>query len=138
MPEFTQTRIISLGGNSGNEPETSLPGVIRTKKFIVIAAGEELVLIHGPVTEYPYHAGLVKAYCELNDVPSGWVKKPDVYEIHDDSYRVMGGGWLEENHRDKQLGFYGSSSAYGGFDAADIKYIYKLQPASDFVLVFGD
>lgn len=138
MAEFSRSKIIPLSQTPNDKGDPPGPGVIRTNKFIIIAAADELILVYGPVAAYPYHAGLLKAWCDINEVPSGWVKKPDLYEILDDSYQVRGGGWLEENLREKQLGFYGSSSAYGGFDPADINYIYNLQPASGYKLLFGD
>ncbi|UCD63753.1 MAG: hypothetical protein JSW34_13605 [Candidatus Zixiibacteriota bacterium] len=108
-------------------------------KFIVIAGPTILALIYGHIDRYEYHADLVKRYCDMNDIASGWVKKPDVYRIFDKAYRILGGGWLEKPAHVRRLKFYGTSTAYGPFTEGDIRRVFDGQAAfRDYGLVFID
>ena len=60
-------------------------------KFVVIKNDQHYALIMGPLTEFPYHANLVKYFCNHFDIPSGWIKKPDMYDILDKHYHINGG-----------------------------------------------
>ena len=108
-------------------------------KFVLIAGINEIALAYGSIEDYSYHADLVRRYCDINNIPSGWTKKPDQYEILSASHRILGGGWFEENVADKTLRFYGYSTAYGGFEQQDILYLLQTSDLfSDYLVNFKD
>lgn len=118
-------QIINLASDAeGNEPDAN-PEKKNVGKFVLIKADDRLNMIYGPIDEYSYHAELVKRYCDRNSIPSGWLKKPDLYEIYGNSHQIRGGGWLEENPGEKQLRIFGYSTAYGRFDREDMLYLSR-------------
>jgi len=60
----------------------------------------------------------------MNSIPSGWAKKPDVYEIYGPDHKIRGGGWMEQDSLKKCARLYGYSTAYGAFDRKDIPYLF--------------
>ena len=122
--------IISLHETSADEAQGSKSNSKTVSKFVIILSEDEAYFVFGPLDPYSYHAGLVKRFCELKNIPSGWVKKPDLYEIYGSEYDIKGGGWLEEKTAEKRLRVFGYSTAYGGFKQQDI--LYLLENAPDF------
>lgn len=116
--------IIHLGKQSAPHPGNGETDSTRVYKFVVISSDDRLDFVYGPLSEYAYHAGLVKKYCELENIPSGWVKKPDVYEIYGAGHKIRGGGWMEQNPLKKHARLYGYSSAYGAFEPKDIPNLF--------------
>ena len=98
-----------------------------TCKFVILVHDNVLWLVLGRVREFPYHAQLVERFCNLNMIPSHWVKKPDLVEILDHATRVQGGGWLEINPAQRTCAIYGHSTAYGAFNSADIRQVVEEQ-----------
>jgi len=92
-------------------------------KFILIANGEIINLVFGMYEEYNYHANLIDRFCEKHEIASGWVKKPDIYEIYQDGCEIKGGGWVEMDLTGKKLKFFGESKAYGQYERRDLNYI---------------
>jgi hypothetical protein len=108
-------------------------------KFVIVACGNELILIFGPVRMYRYHANLVDAYCSNRDIPSGWLKKPDIVEVYDDNYVIQGGGWMDIEPGSNYMKVYGNSTAYGQFDPSDLNSIVDGSPAlTGFTVEVGD
>ena len=97
-------------------------------KFVLIQRPEEMVVVVGLVSEYPYHATLVQRFCDINGIPSGWVKKPDLAEIYDPSVRIQGGGYIMIDRSKRQMKLYGRSTAYGAFDPEKLIRIVELDP----------
>jgi hypothetical protein len=125
--------------NTNHSPDSGENNSTIVGKFVLIAGVNEIALAYGSIEDYSYHADLVKRYCDINNIPSGWAKKPDQYEILSDSHRILGGGWLEENVGDKTLRFYGYSTAYGGFEQQDILYLLQTSNLfSDYLVDFKD
>ncbi|MEW6411504.1 MAG: hypothetical protein AB1483_03420 [Candidatus Zixiibacteriota bacterium] len=142
MTAPTKTTIIFLSDTpdtAGEKVGTIDAPVRMVGKFILINGPDEFAMAYGPIDDYGYHADLVKRFCDLSDIPSGWAKKPDMYEILTDSYRVIGGGWFEENISEKTVRFYGYSTAYGGFDRQDILYLLRTTNSfADYLVDFDD
>ncbi|MCK4573621.1 MAG: hypothetical protein KAU36_04580 [candidate division Zixibacteria bacterium] len=110
---------------------------IQVCKFVVFASPEEQILIFGPVRQYHYHAALVRSFCQLREIPSGWEKQPDLYQIYDRAYKVSGGGWLDLVVENKSILFYDRSTAYGGFDPDAIIEIFdQCAGYSEYKLLF--
>ena len=137
------TSIISLADSrpeNSAEPETNSKKI---SKFVVIVGKEEAHFVFGPLDTYAYHAGVVKRFCDMKEIPSGWAKKPDMYGIYGNTYRVKGGGWLEEKTEEKTgektFRIFGYSTAYGGFDRQDILYLFENTPGfEDLKIEFDD
>ena len=120
--------IISLNETSADEPQGEKSNSKKVSKFVIILGEDEAYFVFGPLDLYSYHAGIVKRFCELKDIPSGWVKKPDLYEIYGSDYEIKGGGWMEEKTTEKRLRIFGYSTAYGGFEQQDILYLFQNAP----------
>ncbi len=132
-----RTSIINLAADSPHEQPPAGDDSKKVSKFIIIDSDTELQFVHGPLDEYSYHADLVRQHCEANNIPSGWVRKPDIYEIYGDTYRIRGGGWLEERPAERRLRFSGYSTAYGGFDRQDIVYLFdRAEAYADYKVEF--
>lgn len=101
---------------SGKSSEDKLVG-----KFVLISSHDSLTLVLGQLKEFKYHAHIVDRFCRMNQIPSGWRRKPDSVEIYDDKYEVTGGGWIEINSRLLTVKFFGHSTAYGSFDRSDVE-----------------
>ncbi len=89
-------------------------------KFVLMEKDGSLVLIMGKISDYPYHANLVAKYCELNDIPSFWEKKPDIYEIVGRKYQISG-GYFEFKGDSRIASFSGASTAYGRYDIVKMR-----------------
>ena len=90
-------------------------------KFILIETMEALHLVAGPVTEYPYHANLVSQFCDQNEIPASWEKKPHLVRIFDPGVRIRGGGHIRIDLKLNRMKLYGRSTAYGSFDLTDVR-----------------
>jgi len=133
------TSIISLAETPPDGSKTPDTNSKRISKFVIIIGKEEAHFVFGPLETYAYHAGILKRFCDMKQIPSGWVKKPDMYEIYGNTYKVKGGGWLEEKTGEKSLRIFGYSTAYGGFDRQDVLYLFENTPGfEDHKIDFDD
>lgn len=99
----------------------SLEGRVRLAwKFVVLETADGLHLVTGPIDHYPYHANLIAEFCEANEIPSSWVKAPDLLEVFDPGVRISGGGHLRIDLDQNKMKLYGRSTAYGDFDRAEV------------------
>ena len=108
-----------------NEGESNL-SLLQEKqicKFVLVATEDELNLVFGSYIHYPYHANLIDLFCNRREIPSVWVKKPDLVEIYDAAYQIKGGGWLEIDPPKGTLKFFGESTVYGRFAQSDLNYV---------------
>lgn len=96
-------------------------------KFVLIRRDDELYLVFGLVSEYPYHANLVELFCNRFDIPSSWAKKPDMMEVFDENCTVNGGGWLEIDRASSRIRFYSRSTAYGRFSRPELNQVLTDQ-----------
>lgn len=120
----SNSAIISYLSDGADFDDSSGPGRITVCKFVVINNAASSKLIFGPVSDFPYHAALVKRFCDERDIAAGWGKKPDLYMIYDLSYRVSGGGWMGYQPRQKFIRFFGQSTAYGRFEPNAVKQLF--------------
>jgi hypothetical protein len=119
-PDRLSALVINLSPESDagdNSPEAM--------KFVVIDHEGRLVLVHGSLKEYPYHASLIHEYCESHDLAAAWLKKPDVIEIYHPEVAIRGGGWLEFDQHARRVSIYGFSTAYGKYSASDVRHILQ-------------
>jgi len=100
-------------------------------KFTVIGSGNGLNLVLGRINNYPYHATLVRAFCDRSEILSDWAKKPDQLEIFDPSYEVRGGGWLELDPGTGRLRFFGNSTVYGKYMVGDLEQVLSSTDCLD-------
>ena len=121
--------IISLLPDVINNNKEKIEISIRCK-FMIISNEKSLSFVYGQLAEFPYHANILKKYCDDNQIPSHWENKPDLYHILDNHCRTKGGGWLEINYKSKVLDVYGYSTAYGKFKEDDLSMI--LDNSSEF------
>ncbi len=124
-PDKQPALVLNLGppiSRDGDSPEAM--------KFVVIDHDGRLIMVHGPLKEYPYHASLIHEYCESYEVAAAWLKKPDLIEIYDQDVEIRGGGWLEFDRTARRLSVYGFSTAYGKYVPSDVQHI--LQSSDSF------
>ena len=97
-------------------------------KFVVVTHSWNLVVIAGPVSDFPYHANLLAQYCDQHNIPSGWTKKPDWVEVFDRSVKIRGGGHMHIDTEKRLIQIYGRSSVYGPFSASDLSEMTQSDP----------
>ena len=132
-------RILNLAPETTEAQSPPDPDKKKVGKFVIIQSDDVLQLVHGPIDDYSYHADLVKKFCDLNSIPSGWLKKPDLYEIYGNSHHIKGGGWVEEKTGEKRLSFFGYSTAYGRFETEDMVYLLEQAPElADYEITIED
>ena len=105
------------------ESDSESSGHIRGKltcKFVLVWDEQCLYLLFGPPSEFPYHAFLLNRFCADNQIPSSWVKQPDVVEVHAPHIHIRGGGWMEIDFDSRSARFEGQSRAYGEYDRAGL------------------
>ena len=107
-------------------------------KFIIVSTDNSLSFIYGQLSEFPYHADILKKYCDENDIPSHWERKPDLFHILDNRCRINGGGWLEINFKNKILDVYGYSTAYGKYKEDDLTMILENNGEFEAFEIFVD
>ena len=113
-----EAEITNLVDNSKNKKDGKL-----ICKFILVGNGEIINLVFGLYEDFRYHANLVNNFCNKNEIASGWVKKPDIYEIYEDGCEIKGGGWIEMDITGKKMKFFGESKAYGQYKRSDLNFI---------------
>ncbi len=97
-------------------------------KFLLVSSDDCLYLLFGPLSEFPYHAGLLDRFCKEQQIASSWVKRPDLLEVFDESCEVRGGGYLELDRVQRTVCVSEQSKAYGGFRQADLNRILSGHP----------
>lgn len=90
---------------------------LRGGKFVQLLHGEDEYLIFSPARLSTYHANIVERFCSLEGVAGGYEKENEHYAIYDPEWSVNGGGRWETDETQKTLRLFGSSLAYGRFDA---------------------
>jgi hypothetical protein len=92
-------------------------------KFVLIDTKDARHLVLGPISEFKYHAWLVKRFCEQTGVACLTLKKPDIVAILDKKAIVRGGGRMRYDRTVGTVSFFDSSRAYGSFSARDLSDI---------------
>lgn len=100
---------------SDGEPSKQVNGKL-TCKFVLVWDEQCLYLLFGPPSKFPYHAFLLDRFCSDHQIPSSWVKQPDVVEVHAAHIHIRGGGWMEIDFDSKTVAFGDQSRAYGEYD----------------------
>lgn len=108
-----KTRLLSFIDDNSPEDCAELAADGLTCKYVVIRQVDQLSLIVGPYSRFTYHANLVQRFCDLEEIASAWIQKPDQVDILEPDVRIIGGGWLELKGQSKVARFYGASKAYG-------------------------
>ncbi len=98
-------------------------GVGLSCKFVIIERDDVVHLVFGLLSDYPYHANLIDRFCLEGEIPSGWIKKPDVVEVYDDSVQIRGGGYVVISPGRQTALFSGYSTAYGCYEPSDVKLV---------------
>ncbi len=94
-------------------------------KFVIIRYERELFFVFGEVAIYPYHANLVVSFCDQYEIASGWEHQPDLVEVYDPGWKVLGGGWLDLDQKAQTARVYGASSAYGPYDRPSLATVVE-------------
>ncbi|MEA2031219.1 MAG: hypothetical protein U9N55_06460 [candidate division Zixibacteria bacterium] len=100
-------------------------------KFVLIDAPDEIAMVFGTIEEFPYHATLVDSFCRQRQLASAWVKKPDIVELYESDYNILGGGYMDIRSFENRISFSGASTAYGSFPQFELKAVLKNNPTFD-------
>ena len=119
----TEVVDLSVDGNLSSGP----PAMVA--KFVLVEHDDLISLVFGPVDRYRYHAALLDRFCQDRDIPTAWVKKPDLVEVFDDSLEIRGGGWIEVDPDKRRVKLYGYSTAYGRFHSDQALKTVASHPA---------
>jgi hypothetical protein len=104
-------------------------------KFVQIRHGDIEYLIFSPRELAPYHADLVKRFCEERNIAGRYVKDRKRYDIHEQEWTVAGGGKFEIDRGKKFIILYDNSMAYGKFDAKGLKEkIHRTKALADYTV----
>jgi len=101
-------------------------------KFLIVSDRTGLHLCFGPLSRYPYHAGLLDRFCRERSVITQWVQRPDLLEVHGAEFEILGGGYLDVDPEERLVIVSGRSKAYGRVDRATMAKIFDGNP------FFGD
>lgn len=112
---------------SDNEPSGQIKGKL-TCKFLLVWDEQCLYLLFGSAAEFPYHAFLLDRFCTDHQIPSSWVKQPDVVEVHAPHIHIRGGGWLEIDCESRTVRLEGQSRAYGDYDRVALVDLVENHP----------
>ncbi|KJR44101.1 Janus/Ocnus [Candidatus Magnetoovum chiemensis] len=99
-----------------------------------IRSTEAEYLILSPKEQSPYHADIAERFCKLNNIAGLYNKRDKIFELYDSNWTIIGGGlWEIDTIAKKYLRLYGSSSAYGKFDANGLKdKTFSISDLSDY------
>jgi hypothetical protein len=104
-------------------------------KFVQIRNNDKEYLIFSPRELTPYHADLVKRFCEERNIPGQYVKERKRYDIHDPEWVVAGGGKFETDRGKKSIVLYDNSMAYGRYDTKGLKEkIHRTKELADYTV----
>ena len=121
--EIRPIRVIDYGETNGTGLKDYDGGANASWKFLIVEDDVGLFFLVGPLSEYPYHANLLDAFCSDRDIPAHWQNKPDMLLLDNDAYAVCGGGWVQYDAGRNRLIFSGRSTAYGGFEPDIVREI---------------
>ncbi|MBU8933012.1 MAG: hypothetical protein KOO62_03295 [candidate division Zixibacteria bacterium] len=111
-----------LNGDRGSAPDRF------TCKFMIVRGPDEIVMILGSLNEYPYHANLLDQFCHRRELASIWAREPDVVDLHEPGYDILGGGYVEIQRAEWRLRFSGASTAYGAFPQYELNALVDHCP----------
>ena len=97
-------------------------------KFVLVANLNHYIMIFGLISEYPYHAHLVSAFCARRGIASHWIGQPDCKQIDDPQYRTLGGGYIDIDMSRKSARISGASKAYGFYDTEAVRWVAGAAP----------
>jgi hypothetical protein len=107
-------------------------------KFSLIKGPAEIYLIFGPLKVYRYHAQLIYKFCSIYDLACSWIKKLDLVEMHENEFKIKGGGIMTLDSTRKVIEFKGGSTSYGKFDQSLVKeFAQNNQQFNGFSVFFG-
>lgn len=103
--------------------KTALPPV-RSGKFVQIfsiGTSDTEYLIFSPKPIAPYHADIVERFCLQKEIDGYYDKGRYVYIIHNQNWKVKGGGkWLIDDNV-RTLNLFDDSKAYGRFNSKGLQ-----------------
>ncbi len=98
----------------------AIPPVIRGK-FVEIR--NELIhyLVFSPSEFTKYHADIVQRFCLDRSIEGSFDPEKKRYAIHDQAWKILGGGKFELDRKKKAIRLYDDSMAYGKFRTFGLK-----------------
>jgi len=89
-------------------------GAVHRGKFVLLTHEQEEVCVFSPIQLSEFHANIVERYVSQKGVEGHYNSRQDKYFLHDESWRVLGGGHWEYNTSESKVTLFGKSLAYGG------------------------
>ncbi|RKX26831.1 MAG: hypothetical protein DRP47_07555 [Candidatus Zixiibacteriota bacterium] len=99
-----------------------------TCKFVLIDAPDEVAMVFGTIEEFPYHATLVDRFCKQRQLACEWIKRPDLVELFEPDYDILGGGYMDFRPVERFITFSGASTAYGSFPQLELSAVLDNSP----------
>jgi hypothetical protein len=93
----------------------------RRGKFVQIRDMETEYIVLAPRKLSYYHANIVERFFLSRGMAGGYNPKGDFYSVNHPDWTVVGGGMWDINEDERTLRLYGTSQAYGGFDAGGLE-----------------
>ncbi|MBF0517949.1 MAG: hypothetical protein HQK97_12725 [Nitrospirae bacterium] len=94
----------------------------RAGKFVLVnnIRGAQFIL-QSPKALSAYHADIVRLFCNQRGIEGIYNNELKYFEIHDDQWKVGGGGKWSIDDTAKTMRLWGYSQAYGRFNHAGLK-----------------
>ncbi len=95
--------------------KTAVPPVV-SGKFVQIRNETTFYLVLSPSEFTKYHANIVERFCLDEGIEGSYDPEKKRYDIHDQAWKITGGGKFDLDTNKKAITFYDNSMAYGRFN----------------------
>lgn len=102
----------------------------RGGKFIQVSGDEGDFIVFSPLGHTPYHANIAEHFFRSKSICGAYNPQKDHYTHQAPGWKIVGGGHWSIDERDMRLELFGTSIAYGRFDADGLAE--KLKEAPEF------
>ncbi len=107
--------------------KTRVPPV-RSGKFVQMRNDDTLYLVFAPKEFTKYHANIVERFCLDKGLEGSYDPERKRFDIHDQSWKILGGGKFDMNANKKTVKLSDNSMAYGKFDSAGLRELISALP----------
>lgn len=102
----------------------------RGGKFIQVSGEEGDFIVFSPISHAPYHANIAESFFSSKSIQGTFNPDKDHFTHHSTDWNILGGGHWSIDEKDRRLELFGTSIAYGRFDAEGLAE--KLREAEEF------
>lgn len=97
-------------------------------KFVLLQRLQEVILLIGQLSSYPYHADLVQAFAERHAIPFQRASVREKTVLTSNNHELFGGGWIDLDYAKRTARFHGHSTAYGDYSREILQALVLALP----------